>query len=199
MKSTLLFAIGLASVAVVAGSIACSDPIPDRFVERQGDEVPGYPVGEFHRPGQACLACHVENGSADSVFSVGGTIFSGPQTLVGVEGAEVQMTDSVGTTFIARTNCVGNFFVKPDEWLPRFPILVRVKKGITAVQMKSPIGRDGSCASCHQAREQTLAETRSSMPHIQLFGGEEPTGAAATDGGVCPVDAAIPVPTAVVP
>ncbi|MFO0675581.1 MAG: hypothetical protein U0169_03545 [Polyangiaceae bacterium] len=192
MKRIHAFALGMVSLAVAAGSFACGDYVTDKLVERQGDETPGYPVGEFHRPGQQCSACHGQNGSAKPEFTVSGTIFSGPQSLVGVDSVEVQMTDAVGTRYIAKTNCVGNFFVKPDEWSPKFPILVRIKKGFTAVQMQSPIGREGSCAGCHKAKPLTQAESRSSMPHVQLFGGDEPPSTGSSDGGVCPVDASVP-------
>lgn len=174
-------------VTALVAFVWCTDPVPDRLVEAQGSELPGYPAGPYHRPGQVCGACHRENGEAESVFTVSGTIFSGPNDLTGVNGAEVQMTDSVGTTYIATTNCVGNFFVQPSEWNPKFPILVRVKKGTTALTMESPIGREGSCNACHLAHPLTPEEVHRARPHISLFGGPEPDPTIPEAG--CPVDA----------
>lgn len=177
----------LGLMALVA-LVRCTDPVPDRLVAAQGDERAGYPQGEYHRPGQVCSACHRENGEAsDSIFSVSGTIFSGPNDLTGVYNAEVQMTDSVGTTYIATTNCVGNFFVKPSDWSPKFPILVRVHKGTTALSMHSQIGRETSCNACHLAHDLSPEELHRAMPHIALFGGPEPDPTI-PEGG-CPVDA----------
>lgn len=172
--------------------IYCTDPVPDHLVKAQGDELDGY-EGEFHRPGQVCSACHVENGKSSVVFTVAGTIFAGPNKLTGVEAAEIQLTDSVGTQYIAKTNCVGNFFVKPEQWSPKFPILVRVRKGGTALLMKGPISREASCNACHLGRKLEPSEEHQSMPHIALFGGDEPPGVVpATDGGNCGADANIP-------
>lgn len=168
--------------------VRCTDPVPDRLVEAQGkDELKGYPEGQYHRPGQVCTACHRENGEATTAFSMAGTIFSGPQDLTGVYNAEVQLTDSVGTSFIAKTNCVGNFFVKPEEWSPKFPVLVRVHKGTTALSMHGPIGRETSCNKCHVAHVQSAEELHRTTPHIALFGGPEPDPGV-PEGG-CPVDA----------
>jgi hypothetical protein len=177
----------LLSFFSIIALVRCTDPVPDRVVEDQGAEIAGFPEGEFHRPGQNCTACHREDGEAESQFTVAGTIFSSPADLTGVHNAEVQLTDSVGTTHIARTNCVGNFFVRPTEWSPKFPILVRVRKGTTAVSMKSVIGREGSCNACHLAKKRTDEELHRSMPHIALFGGPEPDPSVPEAG--CPVDA----------
>jgi hypothetical protein len=192
MKTTLFKVLrGSLIVGAPALLIWCVDPVPDNLVKEQGTELDGYPVGEFHRPGQVCSACHKEHGQADTVFTVAGTIFAAPDDLRGVEAAEVQLTDSVGTQYIAKTNCVGNFFVTPDQWSPKFPILVRVHKGQTALQMKGPIAREASCNACHLGRKLDPSEERALMPHIALFGGEEPPTASASDGG-CGADANIP-------
>lgn len=197
MKARWIFtSMGVAALA--AATYACHDLVPQDRIDAQGEEVDGYPVGEFHRPGQDCLACHGEQSKSDVVFTVAGTIFAGPRNLTGVNQAEVQMTDAVGTTFIAHTNCVGNFFVKAEEWNPRFPVLVRVHKGTVAVQMNSQIGRQGSCASCHKRDKLTDEQLHDSVGRVQLFGGDEPmstvTTSSTADAGAtdCPVDASIP-------
>ena len=178
----LLGVVGLASFA------ACgADPIHDGSVAAQGKETTGVPIGEFHRAGQVCVACHEEHGPASSsIFSVAGTIFAGPNGTVGVDGAEVRMVDSKGSKFIAKkTNCVGNFFVKKTDWDPAFPILVRVAKGAASRSMKTAIGREPSCGNCHVRVVDTGSNAQfGEMPHVYLFGGDDPAGPAKD----CPVN-----------
>jgi hypothetical protein len=150
------------------------DPVLDDVVSAQGKETSGISTGEFHRAGQKCTACHVEGGPAsNSPFSIAGTIFAQPAREVGVGAAEVRMTDAEGTKFIAKTNCVGNFFVKPSEWDPHFPVLVEVAKGNVRRAMKSIIGRESSCAGCHSF-DITPANPLSQVGHVYVFGGDEP-------------------------
>jgi hypothetical protein len=193
MASTTVFKVlrALAILGAAAVLIYCVDPVPDHLVKAQGAELDGYPQGEFHRPGEVCGACHRENGTADTVFRVAGTIFAGPDSLTGVDNAEVQLTDSVGTQYIAKTNCVGNFWVTPDDWDPKFPILVRVHKGQTALQMKGQISRESSCGACHLNHKLDDSELHSRKPHIALFGGDEPPGGPVSDAS-CTADAHIP-------
>jgi hypothetical protein len=132
------------------------------------------------------VVCHEEHGTAsNSVFSVAGTIFAGPNGTIGVDGAEIRMTDAKGSKFIVprTTNCVGNFYVKPTEWDPAFPILVRVAKGAASRTMKTPIGREPSCGNCH-VNVITDENQFGSMPHIYLFSGGDPAGPAKD----CPVN-----------
>jgi hypothetical protein len=176
----------LLSVLVGTG-LSCSDPIQSGRVEDLGKEITGVDKGEFHRAGQPCIVCHAENGPADSVFTIAGTVLAGPQSQVGVANAEVRMTDSLSTTHIAKTNCVGNFFVKPvkddpDGWDPKFPILVAVAKGGTLRRMNSVIGREPSCGTCHTTRADR--DPSSQLIQVYLFGTEE-IGAAPVP---CPVN-----------
>jgi hypothetical protein len=160
----------------LAAAFACSDPVHDGAIAAQGKETTGVPIGEFHRAGQPCTVCHEEHGPAsNSVFTVAGTIFAGPDKLVGVDSADVEMTDSGGTPYTAHTNCVGNFFVKPEQWNPKFPVLVRVAKGSAKRSMRTPIGREATCNNCHV----TVINDENqfgSMPHVYLFGGDDPSG-----------------------
>ncbi len=174
-----------AGVLAIATFAACGmDPVHDGAVAAQGKEVTGVPIGEFHRAGQPCVVCHEEHGPAsNSVFSIAGTVFAGPNGTVGVEGATIQMTDSKNSKFEKATNCVGNFFVKPSEWDPAFPILVRVAKGAAKRSMKSPIGREPSCGNCH-ARIIDENNQYGSMPHVYLFAGDDPAGPSKN----CPVN-----------
>ena len=119
--------------SVLAMSLAllasCADKYLDNQAAEQGNEVDRVPVGELHRPGQRCVTCHREDGqSSDHPFALGGTVFAQPNRQVGVNGVEVLLTDSDGSKFIAKTNCVGNFFVKTTDWTPHFPIIVDIQK-----------------------------------------------------------------------
>jgi hypothetical protein len=182
------FILVLALGGALAAALSCSDPSPDMDVSRQGNETATIPQGEFHRAGEKCTACHIEGGPAsDNAFTVAGTIFASPTREVGVDGAEVRMTDSQGTKFIAKTNCVGNFFVTASDWNPSFPILVEIAKNNTTRAMDSVIGRERSCAGCHSF-DLTPDDPLSQVNHIYLFGGDEtgsPNGA--SDCAVTPI------------
>ncbi len=159
-------------LATLVGALAvgaCSDPVPDGQIKALGDEDPNVPQGEYHRAGQPCVTCHTKYGPAsDSPFSVAGTIFAQPGGAVGVDGAFVGMTDTSGSSFIVKTNCVGNFFVKKEEWDPAFPIFVRVYKGNAARTMQGQIGRERSCANCHKDPRGVITKL-SSVGHIYLY------------------------------
>jgi hypothetical protein len=92
---------------------------------------------------------------------IAGTVFYGPgytspPTFVGVENAQVVLEDDSQAQHTTKTDCVGNFYVLPDDWPghPKFPMIVRVvgqpEQTLLDVPMQSHIGREGSCAACHQ-------------------------------------------------
>lgn len=167
----LLRALPLVGVAALAIP-ACSDPVHDRGVSDLGPEKGA--KNEFHRAGQPCVVCHTDEGPANTVFSVAGTVFAQPNTSIGVDKVQVQLTDAAGTKYIATTNCVGNFYVTPDQWSPHFPILVRVAKGGVSRTMTSPIGREPSCAGCHNAHvpvDMPLYQ----VGHVYVFATDEAT------------------------
>jgi hypothetical protein len=157
---TLAFSLCLAAAAVSAG--ACNtDPVHTSAVNALGPEAAGVPQGEFHRAGQPCLVCHGTDGPASQQFVIAGTVFFGPGTTanpVGVGNAQVVLEDDSQSQFVATTDCVGNFAVRPQDWSghPQFPVIVRVvgtPEGSTLdVAMQSHVGRDGSCGSCHLVR-----------------------------------------------
>jgi hypothetical protein len=64
-------------------------------------------------------------------------------------GANVDLTDSQGKSFTATTNEAGNFFVRPDELTPTYPMKVAVRFGGVTTSMTADVGRDGACAACH--------------------------------------------------
>lgn len=149
VRRITLFAAVLAAAAA-AGSCS-SNPVHDTLVNQLGAEAPGVPQGEYHRAGQPCAVCHGPDGPAKTEFTVAGTIFFGPLKNVGVDSTDVIMVDSVGTSFVAHTNCVGNFYVTKDQWDPAFPVRVEVsKQGFGTRAMVSHIGREASCSNCHK-------------------------------------------------
>ena len=172
------------ALALVPG--CTPDPVQHDAVKALGKESAGGP-NEFHRAGQPCATCHQAGGDADTDFSVGGTIFAGPDNLIGVEGARIDLVDANGTSppivKPVLTNCVGNFFVLRSDWDPAFPIAVRVTKGGVTRTMRSPIGRASSCADCHKAKLPP-DDPLSSLPHVFLFSDVDPAGKAVS----CAID-----------
>jgi hypothetical protein len=180
----LLPVLGIVASAVLGAS--CSDPVLDDAVDAQGNETEGIEKGEFHRAGQRCVACHQEGGEAsDSPFTLAGTVFAQPAKQIGVDNVEIRLTDSDNSKHTVQTNCVGNFFVRPSEWQPKFPILVEIFKNNVRRRMTSPIGREADCAGCH-VLEIPPKDPFSQIPHIYLFGSDEP-GTPEGDPG-CAVD-----------
>jgi mono/diheme cytochrome c family protein len=147
----------VAVLAAASAFSACStDPVHDDEVSALGPEAANIPQGQYHRAGQACVVCHGPEGPANTQFSIAGTVFFGPAVNsppVGVGNVTVQLEDDSQSKFSVTTNCVGNFWVKPSDWSPAFPVLVSIAGNPegTALQqtMQSHIGRDPSCGDCH--------------------------------------------------
>lgn len=170
-----LFLTLTASVSLAFAS--CSDPVVSGQINALPGENPNIPVGEFHRAGQPCVLCHNPGGPASgATFAVAGTIFAQPQNAVGVDQATVAFTDTTGSTFTTTTDCVGNFFVpRPGStvagatWDPQFPIFVRVSKNGLSRTMQGQIGRERSCANCHNDPDPTSTQVDSSVGHIYMY------------------------------
>jgi hypothetical protein len=128
--------------------VAC-DPVHEDAVAALGGETPGVRPGPLHRPGQPCLLCHDGAAGDPPAFSVAGTIFETPSHRVPVNGADVDMTDSSGSTFDQPTNSAGNFYVSPSDWAPQFPLGVAVHPTTGPDVFMHTLASDGSCASCH--------------------------------------------------
>jgi cytochrome c553 len=162
--------------AVMGAACIVPDPIHEKKLDRLGEETANGPSA-FHRAGQACGTCHRPDGEAKQDFTVAGTVFAGPDALVGVEGVEVQLVDSAGTSPVQRvtTNCVGNFFVPRASWDAAFPVLVRLRKGDVVRTMNTPIGRAASCADCHEASSPPR-DPHGRVSAVYLFGTEDPAG-----------------------
>lgn len=170
----------LASIAALTGAalLACSgDPAQSDAIKALGKEKGA--ANETHRAGQPCGLCHQAGGAASSDFSVAGTVFAAQGSLVGVDGARIDLVDSKGTTppldKPVLTNCVGNFFVRRSDWDPAYPVAVRISKGSVSRTMRSAISRASSCAECHKA-EVPLNDPFSTVPQVFLFADADPAG-----------------------
>lgn len=140
----------LAVALAFAPSGGCRyDPIPQDDLDSLPPEDPGGP-SELHRQGQPCVLCHSEYEGAEPALAIGGTVYEqNPATfqLIPVQGVFVTIFDAAGASQKACTNAAGNFFVRQDDWPDAaFPLTVQVGNRF----MRSLIGRDRSCASCHQ-------------------------------------------------
>jgi hypothetical protein len=78
-----------------------------------------------------------------------GTVYLDAKSGTPVDNVQVTATDSTGKTFTATTNCAGNFFVRPKEFSPTFPIWLEMQGGAVYRSMESASFREGSCATCH--------------------------------------------------
>jgi hypothetical protein len=161
LARSLVLSLLLASAATAGACTA--DPVHSDAVSALGPEAAGIPQGQYHRAGQPCGVCHGTEGPANTQFSIAGTVFFGPangqppantQTPVGVGNVQVVLEDDTQSKHTVMTNCVGNFWVNPSDWNPAFPVLVTIagQPQTTPLQvaMISHIGRDPSCADCHQ-------------------------------------------------
>jgi hypothetical protein len=133
---------------LLAAVMGCGDPVSDRSIDALGPEVAGVPKGPFHRPGQPCVLCHSDAGSAPP-FSLAGTVYIDADTLTPIDGVRVNLVDSLGETFSTTTNCAGNFFVRPGEYALNGPVWVSMRRDEVLREMDTAIYRDGSCAGCH--------------------------------------------------
>lgn len=126
---------------------ACVDPIREQAILELGDEVPEIPVGPLHRAGQPCLLCH--DGAVATPFSVAGTIHLDVESDKPAVSALVRLSDGLGHEHRVATNCAGNFFVRPGDFDPAWPLWARIEYDGWIQEMESPINADGSCGSCH--------------------------------------------------
>jgi hypothetical protein len=141
----------LAWLAAAAWLSACGDPVHEARIAALGPEDPAVAPGALHRPGQPCLACHDGAQSEAARYTIAGTVYLQRDAREAAPAVGVTLVDSRGRRFQARTNCAGNFFVRPGEFDPLFPVWTSLQLDDYVIDMQSPIGRDGSCASCHVA------------------------------------------------
>jgi len=153
------FSLRVAPIVAALGLMACESPVNDDQITCLGGEQPGVPTSAFHRPGQPCIVCHGDYQGDKPIMAVAGTIFATPSNPVPVEGVRVRLTDSAGSTKDATTNCIGNWWIDSDAWMPAFPLRAEIVCPSTApddpdqpprrLVMGTRITRDGSCAGCH--------------------------------------------------
>lgn len=146
MNRVLLFSlITMLPVAVLLAS--CTDPVLDQQIAALGPEV-GEP-GPDHRPGQPCVLCHSEFGTAEGVFTVAGTIYETQGAPQGAPNVEVLIRAADNSSFPVRTGPSGNFFIRKSQWDPPFPLIVHIYRDGVIKRMLSHIGREPSCSTCH--------------------------------------------------
>lgn len=127
--------------------LGCGDPLREEASIELGPEVPGIARGPLHRAGQPCLVCH--DGGAATAFSVAGTVYRLADADEPASGVVVSLIDARGAEHRAATNCAGNFFVRPGDYSPEFPLWIAIERGEWRQVMDSPVNGDGSCAACH--------------------------------------------------
>lgn len=138
------------SLALIIASSGCYDPTHLDAVKNLGPEAPGESPSPTHRAGQPCLTCHGGDGPADVTFAVAGTLYltrGGREPLV---GGKVTITDERGESRPATSNEVGNFFILEKDWVPAFPLTVKIEAQGIKREMVTSIGRNGGCGSCHR-------------------------------------------------
>ena len=155
-RAALLVVMVLVALCAVAtlGTTACTpDPVHSQQVDDLGPEPdPNVHPGPEHRPGQPCVVCHGGRGPAGGQqFSVGGTVYRSPDDPTPVGGAIVHLVDANGATKDFQTNNAGNFYAFVSSWNPVYPVRVTINPGQDSeYQMRTHVGRDGSCAGCHK-------------------------------------------------
>jgi hypothetical protein len=165
---------GILCLAAAAWPYAgCVDPVIDAAITALGPEDPAVAVGPLHRPSQPCVLCH--DGERASRFSVAGTVYTQPEGAETAPGVMVELIDAVGR-HATRSNCAGNFFVRNTEFAPTYPLWTALSYGDYRIDMQSPIGRDGSCAACHAATQQSKTDV------VYLYS----LGETLSDRGDCP-------------
>lgn len=180
------------------GSSCNLDPVHSAAVESLGDEDPGryVPNSAYHRPGEPCVVCHSDRGSADRKFALAGTVFWGPDSASGgVDYAYVRIRDAAGGNPCVVTNCAGNFWIEGGPKTLTFPLAISVERArnpangdesvLMSRTMNGHIGREPSCGTCHLRDIIDFG----SPGNVRLFSSAEDLAAAKSRGE--PVD---PVP-----
>jgi hypothetical protein len=169
------------ATSVTLGWGCRQDPVPQAAIDKLPAEDAEGP-SELHRPGQPCVLCHSDYEGADPALAIGGTVFEqNPSTfqLIPVEGVFVTIYDAEGASAKACTNAAGNFYIEEDDWPDaKFPLAVQVGNRY----MRSLIGRERSCAACHELATPSRVENDPTV--------NSATGAGRTSAGAILVDRA---------
>ncbi len=185
--SPLTLATLLAIAPLLVGSAGCRlDPIPEEKLEGLPPEDPEGP-SELHRPGQPCVDCHSAYEGADPPLAVGGTIYEQNTStfqLIPVQGVFVTVFDAAGASQKACTNAAGNFFVKVEDWPDSaFPLTVQVGNRF----MRSLVGRERSCATCHKLASPKRVETDPTID-TSTGAGRDSAGAVLVERDTIPIE-----------
>jgi len=138
----------LAIAWAIASAQAC-DPVHDDAQANLGGETAGERPGPTHRPGEPCLLCHDGKVGDPRAFAVAGTVFEDPSARAGLSGVTVTLKDSAGAVSTTTTNRAGNFYVTAAAFTPIYPVRASLSYRGQTAEMRSLVGRDGSCAGCH--------------------------------------------------
>jgi hypothetical protein len=165
--------LALAALGPLAALSCRYDPVPQEIIEDLGPELGK--ADSKHRPGQPCLACHSKYAGASPQMVFGGTVYvmNADKSISPAPGVSITVADSIGGTRLGCTNEIGNFFLDKAQWKEvAFPLtVVAGSRG-----MRSLIGRDGSCSSCHKPAD---------LDHIER---DPVTGASFDSAGVVLVE-----------
>ncbi|TKC99011.1 carboxypeptidase regulatory-like domain-containing protein [Polyangium fumosum] len=140
-------AVQFAGVFLGIAGMGCTNPLQEGAIADLGPESPAIPLGPLHRPGQPCLVCH--DGAEATELTVAGTIYERADATKPIPDVLVHLVDARGTAYVTATNCAGNFFVRPGDFTPEYPMRVAIERDGFRQEMESPVNVDGSCASCH--------------------------------------------------
>ncbi len=151
----------LGAAAAFAGASGCGDdeptavdaaPAPDAMSDIDAEPVCAADRfdwgrgGELMLPGTDCLDCHRAAGrAADSILTIGGTVFDSPDCPVGVSDAIVHIVDAADQSVDLQTNAVGNFRTSMSL-VPPYRVSVEVNGEVREMIE----GATGSCGSCHR-------------------------------------------------
>ncbi|MDI3285802.1 hypothetical protein [Polyangium sp. 15x6] len=130
--------------------LGCTNPLQEDAIAALGPESPAIPLGPLHRPGQPCLVCH--DGAEATELTVAGTIYERADSTTPIPDVLVHLVDARGTAYVTATNCAGNFFVRPGDFSPEYPMRVSIERDGFRQEMESPVNGEGSCAVCHTTK-----------------------------------------------
>jgi hypothetical protein len=152
---TSMTARSLFAIVALWGAAGCGvvdqvlDPVHSREIDALGGDPSGERTGPTHRAGQPCLVCHGSAGPNHPEFSVAGTVYRTPADVQALQGAVVALTDAQANMRQVDTNRTGNFYISAGSWQPVYPMRVSVSYAGVTTDMKTHVGREGSCAVCH--------------------------------------------------
>ncbi len=109
--------------------------------------------GPLMEPGENCQGCHGGTGPLylgerrrhGREWTIAGTVYDPANPALGVEGAQVKISDAKGFSFSLRTNQAGNFYSRETV---AFPLQACIERNGRTTCQQSPV-TSGSCNACH--------------------------------------------------